>query len=73
MLKITVAYSQHTTLEEIKCTVDTMTPKAAVKQVYDKAGGIMNTQSLSEIPHDRRQAYNAKSHKKSTSGIAIKI
>ena len=44
-------------------------PKATVKEIYDKAGGIVNTKSLSEMPRNRRQAYNAKS-KQSTSGIA---
>lgn len=46
-----------------------MSPKAAIKAVYDKAGGIVNSKTLSEIPRDRRQAYNAKSHNKSTSSI----
>ena len=41
------------------------TPKAAVKDVYGKAGGVMNAKSLSEIPRDHRQAVNAKSHKSS--------
>ena len=44
-------------------------PKATVKEIYDKAGGIVNTKSLSEMPRNRRQSYNAKS-KQSTSGIA---
>ena len=58
------------TLDDIKENVNIMTPKVAVKQVYDKAGGVMNIQSLSEVPRDRRQACNAKSHKHSTSEIA---
>lgn len=62
--------TQHSTLAEIKENVIRMTPKAAVKAVYDKAGGIVNSTSLSEVPRDRRQAYNAKSHNKSTSSIA---
>ena len=46
-----------------------MSPKAAIKAVYDKAGGIVNSKTLSEVPRDRRQAYNAKSHSKSISSI----
>ena len=46
-----------------------MSPKAAIKAMYDKAGGIVNSKTLSEVPRDRRQAYNAKSHNKSTSSI----
>ena len=42
------------TLDDIKENVNIMTPKVAVKQVYDKAGGVMNIQSLSEVPRDRR-------------------
>lgn len=63
-------HTQHSTLEDIKENVQTMALKAAVKQVYDKAGGVTNTQSLSEVPRDRRQAYNSKSHNHSTSGIS---
>ena len=44
-----------------------MAPKEAVRQVYEKAGGVLNASSLSELPRDRRQAYNVKMH---TSGIA---
>ena len=44
-----------------------MAPKEAVRQVYEKAGGVLNASSLSELPQDRRQAYNVKMH---TSGIA---
>ena len=46
-----------------------MSPKAAIKAVYDKTGGIVNSKTLSELPRDRRQAYNAKSHSKSTSSV----
>lgn len=62
--------TQHSTLTEIKETVSKLSPTAAIKHVYDEAGGIINAKSLSEIPRDRRQAYNIKSHKQSTSGIA---
>ena len=62
--------TQHSTLEEIKENVSSMAPKAAVKQVYDNAGGVTNLSSLSEVPRNCRQAYNAKSHNHSTSGIA---
>ena len=62
--------TQHSTLSELKDNVDKMTPKAAVHMVYDKAGGVTNTHSLSELPQDRRQAYNLKSHGNCTSGIA---
>ena len=61
--------TQHSTLDEIKENVITMSPKAAIKAVYDKAGGILNSKTMSEVPRDRRQAYNAKSHSKSTSSI----
>ena len=44
-----------------------MAPKEAVRQVYEKAGGVLNASSLRELPRDRRQAYNVKIH---TSGIA---
>ncbi len=62
--------TQHSTLEDVKNSVDVMTPKIAVKNIYNAAGGVINAQSLSEIPRDRRQAINAKSHNNSTSGIA---
>ena len=62
--------TQHSTLEEIKENVSSMPPKAAVKRVYDNAGGVTNTSSLSEVPRNRQQACNAKSHNHSTSGIA---
>ena len=62
--------TQHSTLEEIKENVSSMPPKAAVKWVYDNAGGVTNISSLSEVPRNRRQAGNAKSHNHSTSGIA---
>ena len=45
---------QHSTLSELKDNVDIMTPKAAVHVSYDKAGGVTNTHSLSELPRDRR-------------------
>lgn len=61
--------TQHSTLNEIKENLSTLTPKAAIKVVYDNAGGVTNAQSLSEVPRDRRQAYNAKSHDQSISGI----
>ena len=47
-----------------------MPPKAAIKMAYDKAGGVLNVQSFSEVPRNRRQAYNAKSSQVMTSGIA---
>ncbi len=47
-----------------------MTPKSAVKELYNKAGGILNAKSMSEIPRDRRQVTNAKHKMQSTSGIA---
>ena len=47
-----------------------MTPKEAVKTVYEKAGGIVSANSLSELPRDQRQAYNLKSHDQCTSGIS---
>ena len=59
--------TQRSTLSELK---DIMTPKAAVHVSYDKAGGVTNTHSLSELPRDRRQAINLKSHNHCTSGIA---
>ena len=62
--------TQHSTLEDIKENLITSTPKAAVKKVYEKAGGITNVHSISEVPRDRRQAYNIKSHSHSISGIA---
>ena len=42
--------TQHSTLAEIKETVSKLSPKAAIKHVYDEAGGIINTKSLSEVP-----------------------
>ena len=62
--------TQHSTLSELKDNVDKMTPKAAVHMVYDKAGGVTNTHSLSELPQNHRQAYNLKSHGNCTSRIA---
>ena len=62
--------TQHSTLDDIKENVSSMAPKAAVKRVYDNAGGVMNISTLSEVPRNRRQACNAKSHNHSTSGIA---
>ena len=62
--------TQRSTLSELKDNVDKMTPKAAVHVLYDKAGGVTNTNSLSELPRDRRQAINLKSHNHCTSGIA---
>ena len=47
-------HTQHSTLSELKDNVDIMTPKAAVHVLYDKAGGVTNTHSLSELPRDRR-------------------
>ena len=55
---------------ELKDNIKEMTPKAAVHMVYDKAGGVTNTHSLSELPWDARQAYNLKSHSNCTSGVA---
>lgn len=49
--------TQHSTMEAVKENLKSMTPKAAIKSVYDGAGGIMDSNSLSEIPWDRRQAY----------------
>ena len=63
--------TQHSTLTEIKEAVSKWSPSAAIKHVYDEAGGIINAKSLSEVPRDRRQVYNIKSHKQSTSGIAL--
>lgn len=51
----------HSTLTEIKDNVKKMTPKEAVRVVYEKAGGVMSASSLSELPRDHRQAYNLKS------------
>lgn len=62
--------TQQSTLEDIKENVCTMPPKSAIKEVYDRAGGVLNAQSFSEVPRDRRQAYNAKSCQHTTSGIA---
>lgn len=62
--------TQHSTLDDIKENVSSMAPKAAVKRVYDNAGGVMNISTLSEVPRNLRQACNAKSHNHSTSGIA---
>ena len=41
--------TQRSTLSELKDNVDKMTPKAAVHVLYDKAGGVTNTNSLSEL------------------------
>ena len=38
--------TQHSTLDEIKENVIKMSPKAAIKAVYDKAGGIVNSKTL---------------------------
>ena len=46
-----------------------MAPKEAVKMVYEKAGGVVGASSLSELPRDRRQAYNLKSHSQCVSGV----
>lgn len=62
--------TQHSTLEEVKENLSTLPPKTAIKKVYDRVGGVTNVQSLSEVPRDRRQAYNIKSRMQSTSGIA---
>ena len=67
--------------EEIKENVSSMAPKAAVKRVYDNAGGVTNLSSLSEVPCNRRQAYNAKSHQpqyiwdrfKPTEGFSLRL
>ena len=48
-------HTQHSTLVELT----KMLPKAAVKDMYDKAGEILSSKTLSEVPRDRRQAYNA--------------
>jgi len=39
-----------------------MTPKEAVKTVYEKAGGAVSANSFGELPRDRRQAINLKSN-----------
>ena len=57
------------TLEEIKVNMKQMTPKEAVNMVYEKVGGVVSANSLSELPRDRRQAYNLKNHNQCTSGI----
>lgn len=62
--------TQHSTLKDIQNTVATTSPKCAVKHVYSKAGGVVNANSLSELPRNRRQAINAKSLGNTTSGIA---
>ena len=62
--------TQHSTLDEIKENIGVMAPKAAIKDVYDKAGGIFNCESLSEVPRDRWQAYNAKTRDHSMSNIS---
>ena len=43
-------HTQHSTLSDLKDSVGKMAPKAAVKMLYDKAGGVTNTHSLSELP-----------------------
>ena len=60
----------HSTLTDIKENVEKIAPKEAVRVVYEKAGGVVSASSLSELPRDRRQAYNVKSHSQCTSGIA---
>ena len=62
--------TQHSTLDEIKENIGVMAPKAAIKDVYDKAGGIFICESLSEVPRDRWQAYNAKTRDHSMSNIS---
>ena len=62
--------TQHSTLEEIKENVSSMSHKAAVKWVYENAGGVTNISSLSEVPRNCQPACNAKSHNHSTSRIA---
>ncbi len=47
--------TQHSTLEELKENVNAMAPKVAVKQVYDRAGGVTKISTLSEVPRDRLQ------------------
>lgn len=61
--------TQHSTLNDIKNAAAIMSPKIAIKTVYDNAGGVINAQSLSEIPRNRRQAVNSRSQGSSTSGI----
>ena len=50
------------TLQEIKSNMKKMTPKEAVKTVYEKAGGAVSANSFGELPRDRRQAINLKSN-----------
>ena len=42
--------TQKTTLDKLKHTV------------HDEAGGSFGASSISELPHDRRQIYNARQH-----------
>ena len=62
--------TQHSTLEDIKNTVATVSPRSAIKTVYDDAGGIINVHSISELPRNLRQATNAKSQVNSVSSIS---
>ena len=40
----------HSTLVDIKENIEKIAPKEAVRVVYEKAGGVVNASSLSELP-----------------------
>ena len=63
-------HTAHSILADIKENVKKMAPKEEVRMVYEKAGGVVSANSLSELPRDRRQAYNVKRYSECTSGIA---
>ena len=42
----------HSTLLDIKENIEKMAPKEAVRVVYEKAGGVVNASSLSELPRE---------------------
>ena len=61
--------TQSNTLHDMKNTSD-MKPKEIINKTYEKAGGMMNMLSCSQVGRNLKQVYNMKQYQGTTSGLA---
>ena len=61
--------TQASTLDFIKENLPDIAPKELISKSYEKAGGILNMASCSEVGRDLRQVYNMKASQGSTSSL----
>ena len=61
--------TQTSTLEFMKANLPDTAPKEVISKTYEKAGGMLNMASCSEVGRDLRQVYNMKSSLGSISGL----